>query len=111
MSRVSWQTMDRRTFVKYTFGTGALILGTRVESWASDADKAAFHPSVYLGVEPNGDVIIVAHRSEMGTGSMSTLPMVVADFLEADWKRVRVEQAIGDEKYGSQNTDGRHCRR
>lgn len=106
MSRVSWRTMERRTFLKYTFGTGALILGTHIEGWASGADSAAFHPSVYLGIEPNGDVVIVAHRSEMGTGSRSTLPMVVADFLEADWKRVRLEQAIGDEKYGSQNTDG-----
>ncbi|MBI4893457.1 MAG: xanthine dehydrogenase family protein molybdopterin-binding subunit, partial [Acidobacteria bacterium] len=106
MSRVSWRTLDRRTFLQYTFGTGALILGTHVEGWASDADAAAFHPSVFLGIEPSGDVIIVAHRSEMGTGSRSTLPQVVADFLEADWKRVRVEQAIGDEKYGSQNTDG-----
>lgn len=41
----------------------------------------------------------------MGAGSKFTLPMVVADELEADWKRVRVEQTIGDEKYGSQNTD------
>lgn len=106
MSRVSYRTLERRTFLKYTFGTGALILGTHVESWASDADQAAFHPSVYLGIEPSGAVIIVAHRSEMGTGSGSALPMVVADFLEADWQRVRVEQAIGDEKYGSQNTDG-----
>lgn len=106
MSRVSFRTLDRRTFLKYTFGTGALILGTHIPGWASSADKAAFHPSVYLGIEPSGDVILIAHRSEMGTGSKSTLPMVVADELEADWKRVRVEQAIGDEKYGSQNTDG-----
>ena len=106
MSRVSFRTMERRTFLKYTFGTGALILGTHVEGWASDADKTAFHPSVFVGIEPSGDVIIVAHRAEMGTGSRSTLPMVLADFLEADWSRVRVEQAIGDEKYGSQNTDG-----
>lgn len=100
------QRVDRRGFLKYTFGAGALILGTHVESWASDADKAALSPSVYLGLQPDGSVIIVAHRSEMGTGSRSVLPMVVADELEADWKRVRVEQAIGDEKYGSQNTDG-----
>jgi isoquinoline 1-oxidoreductase beta subunit len=98
--------MERRAFLKYTFGAGALILGTHVETWASDADKASFHPSVFLGIQPTGEVIIVAHRSEMGTGSKSTLPMVVADELDADWKRVRVEQAIGDEKYGSQNTDG-----
>ena len=100
------KVMERRAFLKYTFGAGALILGTHVESWASDADNAAFHPNVFVGVQPTGEVIIVAHRSEMGTGSKSTLPMVVADEMEADWKRVRVEQAIGDEKYGSQNTDG-----
>src|SRR6187431_553460 len=97
------KVMERRAFLKYTFGAGALILGTHVETWASDADKASFHPSVFLGIQPTGEVIIVAHRSEMGTGSKSTLPMVVADELDADWKRVRVEQAIGDEKYGSQN--------
>lgn len=100
------RVIERRAFLKYTFGAGALILGTHVESWASTADTATFHPSVYLGIQSNGDVIIIAHRSEMGTGSKSTLPMVVADELDADWKRVKVEQAIGDEKYGSQNTDG-----
>ena len=42
----------------------------------------------------------------MGTGIRTSLPMVVADEMEADWSRVRVEQAIGDQKYGSQNTDG-----
>ena len=77
-----------------------------VEALAADADKTAWHPSVYLGLEPDGTVIIVAHRSEMGTGIRSALPMVVADELDADWKRVKVEQAIGDVKYGSQNTDG-----
>jgi isoquinoline 1-oxidoreductase beta subunit len=42
----------------------------------------------------------------MGTGIRTGLPMVVADELEADWKRIRIEQAIGDTKYGNQNTDG-----
>jgi isoquinoline 1-oxidoreductase beta subunit len=73
---------------------------------AADADNAAFHPSVYVGIQPDGQVIIVVHRSEMGTGIRTSLPMVLADELEADWKRVRIEQAIGDRKYGSQNTDG-----
>ena len=50
--------------------------------------------------------MIVAHRSEMGTGIRTSLPMVLADELEADWSRVRVEQALGDTKYGSQDTDG-----
>jgi len=65
-----------------------------------------WQPSVYLGIEPDGTVKIVAHRSEMGTGCRTGLPMIVADELEADWARVQVVQALGDVKYGSQNTDG-----
>ncbi len=43
----------------------------------------------------------------MGTGSRTSLPMVVADELEADWSRVRIVQAPGDEpRYGNQDTDG-----
>jgi isoquinoline 1-oxidoreductase beta subunit len=42
----------------------------------------------------------------MGTGIRTALPMVAADELDADWQRVRIEQAIGDHKYGDQNTDG-----
>ena len=44
----------------------------------------------------------------MGTTSRTTLPLVVADELDADWKRVKIEQAIGDKRYGDQNTDGSH---
>src|SRR5215469_5652748 len=54
-----------------------------------------------------GLLAIVAHRAEMGTGAKTSLPMVVADELEADWSRVKVVQSPGDEKkYGNQNTDG-----
>ena len=72
------------------------------------ADRATLHPSAFVGVEPDGTVVIVAHRSEMGTGSRTTLPLVVADEMDADWNRVSMEQAIGDAKYGGQDTDGSH---
>jgi isoquinoline 1-oxidoreductase subunit beta len=75
---------------------------------ATNADRATLHPSVYLGIDPDGTVWIVAHRSEMGTTSRTSLPLVVADELDADWKRVKIEQAIGDKRYGDQNTDGSH---
>jgi isoquinoline 1-oxidoreductase beta subunit len=92
--------VSRRGFLGI-FSAGALVLATK----ELHAD-AAWQPNVYLGMEPNGIVTIVAHRSEMGTGIRTALPMVAADELDVDFKNVRVEQAIGDAKYGSQDTDG-----
>ena len=98
------------------FSAGAFVLVARIAptdlfaqaagGFKSHADTAALHPSVYLGIEPDGTVFIVTHRSEMGTGIRTSLPLVAADELDADWKRVKVEQGIGDVKYGDQNTDG-----
>ena len=75
-------------------------------AFRTNADGAALNPSVYLGIQPDGTVFIVTHRSEMGTGIRTTLPMVAADELDADWSRCRIEQGIGDARYGDQNTDG-----
>jgi isoquinoline 1-oxidoreductase beta subunit len=72
------------------------------------ADHATLHPSVYLGIDPDGTVWLVAHRSEMGTTIRTTLPLVIADEMDADWQRVKIEQAIADKRYGDQNTDGSH---
>jgi isoquinoline 1-oxidoreductase beta subunit len=73
---------------------------------AAEGAEAAWSPSVYLGLEPSGAVLIIAHRSEMGTGIRTARPMVAADALEADWQRVTVEQAIGAPTEGDQHTDG-----
>jgi isoquinoline 1-oxidoreductase beta subunit len=92
--------VSRRGFLGI-FSAGAFVLATK----ELHAD-ATWQPSVYLGMEPSGLVTIVAHRSEMGTGIRTSLPMIAADELDVDFKNVRVEQAIGDAKYGSQDTDG-----
>jgi isoquinoline 1-oxidoreductase beta subunit len=112
------ENVSRRRFLTGGIvAAGALVLGVRgyPRLVAGDelphdtnADHATLHPSVYLGINPDGTVWIVASRSEMGTTSRTTLPLVVADELDADWKRVRIEQAIGDKRYGDQNTDGSH---
>jgi len=64
-------------------------------------------PKIFVAIAPDGTVSIVVHRSEMGQGIRTSLPRIVADELEADYRRVRVVQAPGDEaRYGNQDTDG-----
>src|SRR6202051_3952744 len=110
------ENVSRRKFLKGVFGSGALILGVRYgpTTWAqglptdgqTDADRATLHPNLFVGIQQDGTVYIVAHRSEMGTTIRTSLPLVLADELDADWKRVKIDQAIGDKRYGDQNTDG-----
>ena len=110
--------LSRRGFLQGIVGSGALLLGAHYvptlllgeESVAgrTQAGIASLHPNMFVGVDIDGTVHIVAHRSEMGTMIRTTLPLIVADELDADWKRVKIEQAIGDPRYGDQNTDGSH---
>jgi isoquinoline 1-oxidoreductase beta subunit len=86
--------MSRPAFA-YETGAGKMPHGTVVD------------PRVFVAIAPDGVVTIIAHRSEMGTGVRTSLPMIVAEEMEADWSRVHVEQAPGDEvRYGNQDTDG-----
>src|SRR5579862_6561117 len=89
---------------------GAPAVGAPVVGMGSvpEIDATAFHPGVFLGIQPDGTVLIVAHRTEMGNGVRTSLPRIVADELDADWARVKVIQGDGDERYGSQDTDGSH---
>src|SRR6266403_740918 len=112
------ENVSRRRFLTGgIIAAGALVLGVKYYPKLSPGDKlphdtnadhATLHPSVYLGIDADGAVWIVASRSEMGTTSRTTLPLIVADELDADWRRVKIEQAIGDQRYGDQNTDGSH---
>jgi isoquinoline 1-oxidoreductase beta subunit len=106
---VSIQNISRRNFIQGVgLTTGSLVLGVSFSNaLASDMKMGEdFSPDVFLSIAKSGQVTIISHRSEMGQGIRSTLPLLVADELEADWARVTVEQALGDQKYGSQNTDG-----
>ncbi len=87
--------MSRQAFAAYQTGAGKMPHGVVV------------NPRVFVAIAPDGLVTIMAHRSEMGTGVRTSLPLIVAEELEADWSRVKVQQAPGDEvKYGNQDTDG-----
>src|SRR5712664_1486784 len=113
------ENVGRRGFLKGMLGAGAFVLGVRwapaamfgseASAGASDAvPNAPLRPNVYLAIDTDGTAYVIAHRSEMGSGSRTALPRIVADELDADWARVKIVQAISDEKYGDQDTDGSH---
>jgi isoquinoline 1-oxidoreductase beta subunit len=118
--RVILQNVSRRAFLKGTASGVGLVVAMQVVPFNSAGAFEQYptggldmpngivtDPHVFVSIDPDGTVTIVAHRSEMGTGSRTSLPMVVADELEADWARVKIVQAPGDEpKYGNQDTDG-----
>ena len=106
--------IDRRHFIQL-LGAGSLVIvagsaGIRrleaaeglVTAWAEP-----WSPVAYVSLRDDGTVTIICHRSEMGQGIRTTMPMIIADEMEADWAKCVVEQADGNEKkYGTQNTDG-----
>lgn len=110
------EKVSRRSILKGLGITGGFVLAAPVMSrqafaYETGADKmphgVVVDPRVFVAVAPDGIVSIVAHRSEMGTGVRTSLPLIVAEEMEADWSRVKVQQAHGDEvKFGNQDTDG-----
>jgi len=106
------ENVSRRGFLCQALAGGVFVLGSRLFSetlWAKeDAAVSGFDPYLWMSIASDGTVTIVAHRSEMGCGSRTALPLVVADELDADWSKVKIDQAIGDPKYGAQDTDGSH---
>src|ERR1700732_1525921 len=65
------------------------------------------NPLAFIAIGEDGVVTVVVHRSEMGQGIRTGMSLIIADELDADWNKVRVTQATGDEKrFGNQDTDG-----
>ena len=109
MSTNESSSVSRRDFLA-GLSAGSLVLMAKASSagltvtGATPETVESFDPDLFVSIESDGTVNIVAHRSEMGTGIRTSLPRVVADELEADWDRVVIQQAIGDKRLGDQNT-------
>lgn len=111
-------TATRRDFIAGSAASGlALALGASGEVFAQDAapkygaygmpNGVVENPLVFVAIADDGTVTITCHRAEMGQGVRTGVPMILADEMEADWSKVRVAQAPGDEvRFGNQDTDG-----
>jgi isoquinoline 1-oxidoreductase beta subunit len=100
--------VSRRAFLKGGLAVGAgLVIGFRLPSGlaAHNAGSGvAFAPNAWIRIGQDGFITIINGQSEMGQGILTSMPMVVADELEADWSKIKVEQALADLAYTNPRT-------
>jgi isoquinoline 1-oxidoreductase beta subunit len=111
--------LERRDFLRLSaLASGGLLLGFYLKSAGSargaevvnaSAGAAAgeFTPNAFIRIAPNGLVTIISKQPEIGQGIKTSLPMIIAEELEVDWKGVRIEQGdLNSALYGSQGAGG-----
>lgn len=97
--------LDRRHFLKVSSSaTAGLSLGFFVPERAHAAEVPQLN--VWVEIEPNDTIVIRYARAEMGQGSMTSAPMIIAEELDADWKKVRVEYATAHDNLRSKRAYG-----
>src|SRR5713226_1610486 len=105
--------VPRRDFLKSSSAACAALLlpfhlsgKVRALSISGSSIPSSFSPNAWLEVSSGGDVKIWCGKSEMGQGVRTSLPMIVAEELSCDWRRVEVVQADLEPKFGEQLTGG-----
>jgi CO/xanthine dehydrogenase Mo-binding subunit len=106
----------RRSFLKAGLGlAGAMIMAVHLPSTAQRSPRAgaaAFSPNAFIAIGADGSVTLVMPFVEMGQGTYTSIPMLIAEELEVDLARIRLEHAPADEKrfahplFGTQLTGG-----
>jgi len=104
--------MNRRSFLRVTALAGGGLLAAVYLDPVSDVFAQGgtapqnFVPNAFIKIARDGTVTIIGKNPEIGQGIKTTLPMIIADELDVDWKDVTVEQGDLDAKYGQQNAGG-----
>jgi isoquinoline 1-oxidoreductase beta subunit len=113
LPRYQKRQINRRDFLKVSFTAGgALLIGTFLDACtpteepqvpapaptstatqsSTPAPQQPFQPNTFIRVDPDGKITLRIHRSEMGQGVRTSLAMILAEELEADWSTVQIEQ-------------------
>src|SRR6202140_111959 len=99
----------RRTFVKTAaLGSASLVIGFdgRRLCGAERKEAAPFKPNGWVRIDANGMVTLTIGKSEMGQGVRTSLAMILADELEADWSRIKLVQASPGPDFKQLGTGG-----
>ena len=93
--------VDRRQFLRVSaLAGGGVLLATYIEPFANASARLAgaatpvadFMPNAFIRIAPDGIITIIAKNPEVGQGVKTMLPMLIAEELDADWSKIRIEQ-------------------
>src|SRR5437660_4218793 len=99
------RAIHRREFLKVSIGAGGgLLLGFRLAGTGEtlamqNGSAASFTPNAFVRIRTDERVTVIVNHSEMAQGVYTSLPMLLADELDADWNKVGYESAPVDAKY------------
>jgi isoquinoline 1-oxidoreductase beta subunit len=100
--------LSRRSFLQAGAAAGGgLMLSLRLPFAKGDAEAAGadgFAPNAFIRIERDGQIVLTMPYVEMGQGTYTSIPMLIAEELEVDLNQVRLEHAPPDEKLAVLNT-------
>ena len=102
-------SLSRRSFLKsgacfsFAIGTSGLITTMSLsESAGANASAAPLEANIWVTIHPDNSIVIKYGATEFGQGSMTHVPMMLAEHLDADWDKVEVEIVkVHDTNYGN----------
>ncbi len=110
---MSSAVLDRRSFLRVSaLAGGGLVIAAYLEpvgnlfAQGRGAPPAPLVPNAFIKIARDGTVTIIGKNPEIGQGIKTTLPMLIAEELDVDWKSVKIEQGDLDPKYGAQSAGG-----
>lgn len=119
MSNETTTNVSRRSFIKTSAGVSSgLLIGFMVPAYAGrlknllpDPGAVIFAPNAFLRIGADNSIKILLAHAEMGQGIWTTLAMLIAEELDADWKNIKIEHAPPAKEYfhtawGAQLTGG-----
>src|SRR5258708_39469112 len=89
-------SLSRRGFLEIS-AAAALVFGFHVPARGATGDVRPFAPNAFIKIDRDGAVTLIMPQVEMGQGIYTSISMILAEELDADWKRVTVEHAPPDE--------------